>query len=1025
VVGSGKRVLGLDIGIGSCGWAVIETAPWEIVASGSRCFEVPELAKNKKLTNAVRRKARGQRKVIRRRRQRLEDVRGLLDKAGLPRPGRTDSGTVAGHVWQLRAEALERLLTPGELAAVLIHIAKHRGFKSNRKRDRDNQAESGKMLTVIQARERDLGARYPTFGAMMAQAPEFALRKRNSKDDYRHTPLRSEVEREARKILSAQRDLGNTYGGASFEEDFVGIAFRQRPLQDSVRLLGRCRLEPKQPRAARHCPSFERFRYLSKLATLRVSRGSEAPRPLTEVERDKALELAGKSREISYSQLRKAIGLAGDERFEGLSRRAKNPESASLGDFQATTLLAEVLGEVELADLMARTPQQLDDAMAAIVFHETPETIDAKLAGIGLDEAVRHCLIDNVGMFARLSGAGHISACACRRLLPLLEAGLGYPQSCERLGYKHWDMGGSRINSVKNPVVRKVLRECVRQIEVVIATFGKPDEIHLEMARAIGKSAKERDDIDTANEKRRAERRRNRDAFEKLLDTEPRDDELAAFELWQEQHHRCLYCDRAISCKALTAGDNSVQVDHILPFSRSGDNSFRNKVLTHTGCNQDKRDRTPFEWMADDAERWQAFMVRVDAHTGLHHQKKRNLKNKSFAARESAYRERHLNDSRYAMRVLRIELRARFGELGEGARFFAVPGAMTAMVRRAWGVDSLKKDNILGDRDHALDALVVASVDRSRLQQATAAYQKVEIEGRGRFVPPVRTPVDDAAAFRRALAEAALGVFVSRSETRRGRGALHADTLYGLKDTPDGTVQTERKPVSALKPADLDRLVGDPERCRCLRAALAAWLDAAARAGVKPDKHVLDHPPRMPTRDGSPGPVIRSVRLVRKALKSGLPLQRGEKIAHVDLETMVRADVFTKAGKYYLVPVYAHQVANRRDFSQPPNRAVVAHKAESEWAEVDATYEFLFSLYPGSWIEAIDRSGEVHEGYYRSLDRRTASISFSRHFEFDSKAQLRVGTKTLRSFRKFNVDRLGHRSVVGKERRVWHGAALS
>ena len=1019
-------VLGLDIGIGSCGWAVINCKSWRVIACGSRCFEVPENPKDKKLTNAVRRQMRGQRKVIRRRRHRLGSVRGLLTKYGLSLPGPTLTGTQAGRVWHLRAEALRRRLEPAELASVLIHIAKHRGFKSNSKRDRDNQSESGKLLDAIAAHENKavLGG-YPTFGTMVAQHPDFVARKRNTKDEYGLTPRRQEIEREACAILEAQRRLGNSIVTEEFQEDYRGIAFRQRPLQDSARLVGRCLLEPKERRAAKHCPSFERFRYLSKLATLRVSRAGEMPRPLGEKERQRALGLIGKTKDISYRQLRRAIALDEDERFEGLSRRAKDPESAKLGSFEATLLLEETLGKVHFKNLMNSHADAMDEAMAAIVFYETPETIEGKLTETELAEDDRERLMAALGSFSRFRGAAHISARACRNLLPLLEQGMGYPQACTAAGYRHWKMGGSRLEAVNNPVVRKVLRECVRQIEVVIGTYGEPDEVHLEMARDVGKSIEDRNSIHTANERRHAERERHRKRYEELLSAAPNDDELAAFEMWEEQQQKCLYCDAGISATALTAGDNSVQVDHILPFSRSGDNSFRNKVLAHTRCNQEKGNRTPFEWMEGDPQRWEAFAARIDVHQGLHHQEKRNLKNKTFKQREDVYRDRHLNDTRYAMRVLRVELAARFGKLGDSSSFFAVPGAMTAMCRRAWGVDSLKKGGQLGDRDHALDALVVAAISRGTLIKATRSYQRLEVEGRGRFIPDVETPIEDRAAFRRMLGEAAMSVFVSRSETRRGRGALHDATLYGMRESPEGTVQTERKLVSQLKPADLERLLGDPARHEVVRNTLATWLADAAAAGIKPEKLYKESPPRMPTRDGSPGPAIRSVRLKRKPSKSGLILKRGSGEAHIDLDSMTRVDVFAKNGKFFLVPIYAHQVVNKRDYPEPPMHAVTSGKAEENWTNLDATYEFLYSLYPGSLVEAVTRSGEVHEGYFRSLDRSNGRVSYSRHFDYDSKAQERFKTKTLKSFRKLHVDRLGNRSEVRKEKRVWRGVALS
>ena len=126
------RTLGIDGGIASIGWALLdldpEAAALTIVASGVRTFDAPETSKERTPTNAVRRLHRGQRRVIRRRRQRMNQIRRLFHEAGLlPTAASYALGQNALHPWKLRAEALNRPLTGTELAIALGHIARHRG----------------------------------------------------------------------------------------------------------------------------------------------------------------------------------------------------------------------------------------------------------------------------------------------------------------------------------------------------------------------------------------------------------------------------------------------------------------------------------------------------------------------------------------------------------------------------------------------------------------------------------------------------------------------------------------------------------------------------------------------------------------------------------------------------------------------------------------------------------------------------------------------------------------------------------
>lgn len=120
------RVFGLDGGIASIGWAVleIEDDAAAIVAAGARTFDAPETAKERTPANAVRRVHRGQRRVIRRRRQRMAALRTLFADHGLLPTAQHDALKQPGlDPWLLRVEGLDRLLTGLELAVALGHIA--------------------------------------------------------------------------------------------------------------------------------------------------------------------------------------------------------------------------------------------------------------------------------------------------------------------------------------------------------------------------------------------------------------------------------------------------------------------------------------------------------------------------------------------------------------------------------------------------------------------------------------------------------------------------------------------------------------------------------------------------------------------------------------------------------------------------------------------------------------------------------------------------------------------------------------
>ena len=140
----GERILGLDIGIASLGWAVIDydkenSLNNKIIKSGVRIFTIAENPKTGEPLALPRRNARGARRTIKRKKQRLKTIKNLFVKyLNLTKDEIFSSVNIFNEkkqkdVWQLRDKALKRELTNKEFARVLMQIAKRRGYKSNRR----------------------------------------------------------------------------------------------------------------------------------------------------------------------------------------------------------------------------------------------------------------------------------------------------------------------------------------------------------------------------------------------------------------------------------------------------------------------------------------------------------------------------------------------------------------------------------------------------------------------------------------------------------------------------------------------------------------------------------------------------------------------------------------------------------------------------------------------------------------------------------------------------------------------------
>jgi CRISPR-associated endonuclease Csn1 len=1056
---------GIDLGIASCGWAAIRQdereQEGEVLLMGSRCWPASETPKEGTSLNELRRTARGMRRVLRRRRQRMGAVRCLFHDAGLIASSDVDALKLPGlDPWTLRAEALDRALTGSELAVALGHVAKHRGFRSNSKRDRGANAadESSKMLAAIDASRDRLAGR--TVGQMFAEDARYAHRKRNRDGNFDRSVLRVDQEREVRSIFSAQRRFGNALATEALHDAFAEAAFFQRPLQDSEDRVGPCLLIPGERRAALRAPSFERFRFLSRLAALRVARRD--PERLCEAEIRAAAASFGETKTYTFKRLREAIGLSDALGFEGVPRAEEGRDVVSRtgGAAEGTASLRKAIvdrcGAATWGPLISRDIAKLDAVARVVTFRDDLGRIRLGLEEVGLDPAVALAVMDAVEEgrpFARFKGSGSLSARACRRLNPHLEKGRDYAQACGDEHLNHAERRRADLSEIKNPIARKSLGEAFKQVKALIehcrklpefAEYpnGLPEFIHVELARDVGKSKEERDKIDSGIEKRNREKDRLNGRFAEKYKSPPRlgSDEALRYELWEEQQGHCLYTGDYIPPEHVIDPANGAEVDHILPWSRSGDDSFVNKTLCAAGTNREKRNDTPREWFERTGRDWDAYEARVERLHGMRGRKKRNFLLKDASKLEERFRSRNLNDTRYACRLLLDALKDLYpeddvqpgpdGVMRPVPRARARPGPLTDRLRRAWGIQDLKKDEegnrLREDRHHALDALVVAATTESALNRFTRAVQDAKAKGLDRDFTRFDLPWHGFVAEARAWMGDGEGgeprILVSRAEGRRARGEAHGATIRAVEAVDGRDVVYERKAIDKLTEADL-ALVKDPGQNAELIATLRAWIAAGKPAKALPTRRYGGVNAAGETKEPERFEPIRKVTL-RTKRKPDVMVRGGA----ADRGEMIRVDVFTKPNRrgvleYFLVPVYPHQVFDKVRWPAPPDRAVVAGKPEAEWPRMDGTFAFLWSLYPMSYV-AVDLGDRRHEGYFRTMDRSTGAITLSHH---SSKSLLTrsIGARTAKGFRKFAVDRLGRRFEIERETRTWHGAACT
>jgi CRISPR-associated endonuclease Csn1 len=550
----------------------------------------------------------------------------------------------------------------------------------------------------------------------------------------------------------------------------------------------------------------------------------------------------------------------------------------------------------------------------------------------------------------------------------------------------------------------------------------------------------------------------------------PRGGDFEKWRLYREQQGKCAYSIEPIDLERLLEV-GYVEVDHALPYSRSFDDSKNNKVLVFAKVNRDKGNLTPYEYLdgKNDSQSWRDFVGFAQGNKSWRQAKLSRLMRKDFGKDESEeFRDRNLNDTRYIAkffknyveRYLKLEKQA---DGNQAQRCVVLSGQLTAFLRARWGFIKIREES---DRHHALDAVVIAACSHSMVKKLSDYSRNKELaqvkEGfvdmeTGEIVNPVmftqlnahfpapwadfrdevidRLKIDDPALL--SIAMQRLGkypaealeqlkpLFVSRAPQRRNSGAVHKETIYAQPERlkKQGGV-TQKVALSNLSLKDLDKLA-EPHRNVKLYEAIRVWLgtrdanekrakDIEASTGRGKDKRALTPQereeidtlralPRKPTNDPALlGPIIRTVTMDVDKL-SGIPIRGG--IAKND--TMLRVDVFAKAGKFHIVPVYIHHTVTGL-----PNQAIVAFKDEADWTLIDDSFAFLFSLHPNDFVHVQQKGKSKIQGYFAGCDRFTGNIAFWSHDRSEAIGKdglIRgVGVKTALSFEKFDIDVLGN-----------------
>ena len=743
---SQKYRLGLDLGTNSIGWAMLalnqENQPYKILDAGVRIFSDGRNPKDGTPLAVARRDARG----MRRRRDRFlarksKLMNCLIRFELMPKDEIGRKKLESLNPYELRSKALDEALSPSELARAIFHLGQRRGFKSNRKEQvaedkkpsetKKNQEYLAKK--IIETSSRTLGeffykerilkelttrakpdesGLYPTRDMYENEFDEI------KKSQFQIQKLSEENWQEIRKIIFDQRPLAaQEKGVCQFINKFNSLPnWANQAFENYLNSNKKNSKAKGLPRAYLGLPSYQKFRILSEINNLKIIKNNREEILLDAQQKRKLVEYLHEKKSVNFSSLRKQIGFGADEfkfNFEG-GKRDKFDGNATEIFLKDQEYFGEKWRSFSL--------NQQDEIVEFLLDSEDENLIYQKALNdwkLSEEQALK---IKKVTPNNFKSGVGNLSKELLQKLVAEIEEkNCRYDEAIKNLGFHHskkefgeiqdhLDYYGRVLQAstvpvkygakeeidfgkIANPTVHVALNQLRKVVNSLIKENGNPSEITIELARDLKISKDEKREI----EKKQGDNQKENEILEKDLKNLSKKNsyenrlKLKLFYELEKANNGvacCPYSGKTINIANLFSQE--VEIEHILPFAKTYDDSIANKTIAYRSENQRKGNRSPFEAFGDST------FERI-----------KNLpRNKSWRFYENAmekfkdestFQNNQLNDTRYLSKIARQYL----AQICDPNKIKVANGKLTSLLRHHWGLNSILNKNLNAQENQA------------------------------------------------------------------------------------------------------------------------------------------------------------------------------------------------------------------------------------------------------------------------------------------------------------------------------------
>lgn len=871
--------LGVDLGETSLGWCAFlldseRGEPCGFLDAGVRIFPSGRDPKSREPLAVSRRLARQRRRQLdRRMRRQRATVKFLVDVNLLPASEVERKEVFEMDPYRCRAFAATGEATPYEVGRALAHLAKRRGFRSSRKDVTDEEKTGGSLREGISRLKSELGDK--TLGQLLwgwQQEKGRSVRFRKGSDVY---PERWMYQKEFDLLAEVNKSLLSDLQWAQLRDRLVFFQRKLRPVER-----GKCAVRHELDRAPTCLPSYELYRTWENVNNLRWIDEDGNEHRLDDAQRHAFVGILVKAKSKKFSDLGESLPKF--SYFKQASEIRPSLEGCPVTvEFTKAKLPGWAQMSLEEKDAVVSLFLDLDN-------QERSRPL-AKRLGVHLDasedffvrlQSLAEAWGIDVSLAAKLAKLADNTRGSCsycpellREVIPImeekgcshkvaLELELGYPSmrdewngSLDELPYYGEVLRRSclfadpaadqktnpelHFGKIGNPTVHVALNQLRVVINALIYKYGKPSQIVLELARDLKNGQKAKKEIlkQQLEDKKRNDRARTK--LEEHGLTVNRNN-LLKMKLWEELgedsvERRCVFSGQLISFNQLFSTSSTIEVEHILPFSRTYDNSISNKTLAFKGANTLKSNRSPFEAFGNGQHEnrgyvWEDILRRSKV---LPLRKRQRFESAAIGMLDGEeWLGRQLQDTAYVSKQAALYLRSICNKV------WTIPGRLTGFLRSQWELLPLlgqeREKNRDDHRHHAVDAFVVGLTSRSLYNYLSRAS--------GRGLPVARELLDrhksqgeiPLAELRDAFAQRLDTMLVSFKPDHNVNQRFVKDTAYGVvaSDGKSALNLVTRVQVDSLEKAPILRgrqfqsLLGDKSNAQQVKSSLS---EAGAR----------------------------------------------------------------------------------------------------------------------------------------------------------------------------------------------------